>query len=313
MSSYIIRRLLLTIPVLFLVVTLIFVVLRIAPGDPALSMLGEYASQEVLEAFRVKMGLDHPLYLQYLYYLQSVIRGDLGHSLISGTPVNATLAYVLPYSISLMIGGLFIGVLLGIPMGILSAIYRNHFIDYFTRLFSLAGLSVPTFYLAILLLILFCVQLNLFPSIGGGDFQNPMEILYYLFLPALTLGLILMAYVCRITRSSLLEILNEDYILVAKAKGVQDRVVYFKHALKNCLTTITSVISVYIIIMIGGSVMVEIVFSRPGLGRMLVGAAMQRDYTVIQSLLLIYALIVVVTNLITDISYGFIDPRIRYD
>jgi len=313
MLGYVIRRILLAIPTALGVLTVIFIVMRIAPGDPAEVILGEYASQEAVEALRKELGLDQPLWKQYVDFVGGLFKGDLGKSPINGQSVSLLVARSLPYSLELSLAGIGLGVLFGLPMGILAAVRRNSFFDYASRVFSLLGLSFPTFYLGILLLLLFGIRLNLFPVVGGGDLSNIADNLYHLFLPALTMGLIMMAYVSRMARSSILNVLNEDYVKTARAKGLRERAVLYKHVLKNALIPIVSIVGVYSVVLIGGTIMVELVFSRPGMGKMMIGAMKQRDYITIQSLMVIYAGLVIIVNLLTDLTYGFIDPRIKYD
>jgi len=295
------------------VFTLVFLLVRVAPGDPAVAALGDYASQEAVEALREKMGLNEPIWTQYARSLYGFIRGDLGSSLITDEPVSRQVGTALPYTAELTLVGILFGTLLGIPIGIFTALKRNHTIDYVGRAFSLIGLSIPAFYMGVLLMIAFSLNLKLFPTVGGGDLSNLGSNLRYLFLPAVTLGIIMMAYITRMTRSSFLNVLQEDYVRTARAKGLAERVVIYGHVLKNSIIPIASVIGVYSIVLIGDSVMTEVVFSRPGLGKLMVGAMKQRDYATLQSVMIIYATFVVVINLITDISYVFFDPRIRYN
>jgi ABC-type dipeptide/oligopeptide/nickel transport system permease component len=200
-----------------------------------------------------------------------------------------------------------------VPLGISAAVHRNSFIDYFNRIFSLLGLSVPAFYLGIILILVFSIIFPIFPVVGGGEFWNPKDNLRHLVLPGLSLGLLMMAYVTRMTRSAILDVLREDYVRTAHAKGVIERLVLYKHVLRNALIPIVALGGLYAVVLIGSSVMVEIVFTRPGLGKLMVGAIKQRDYTTLQSVMVIYAVLVVVINLATDLIYGFIDPRIKYD
>ncbi|MGQ9477960.1 MAG: ABC transporter permease [Candidatus Bipolaricaulia bacterium] len=313
MLAYAVRRILLSIPILLTVLTLVFLLVRVAPGDPAQAILGDYASKEAVEALREKMGLNKPLWQQYLDFLAGLLRGDLGTSMINGVPVAAQVGRALPYTLELTLSGIVFGTILGIPLGIYTALRRNRLADYLGRIFSLAGLSFPTFFLGILLMLGFAIKLDLFPVMGGGELHNLSETLYHLFLPGLTLGLIMTAYVTRMSRSAILNVLNEDYVRTARSKGLKERLVIYKHALKNALIPIISVIGVYAIVLIGGSIMVEIVFSRPGLGKMMVGAMKQRDYITLQSVMVIYAGFVVLINLVTDLAYGLVDPRIKYD
>lgn len=313
MFAYIIRRVLVSIPILLAVLTLVFLLVRVAPGDPAVAALGDYASQEAVERLREKMGLDAPLWIQYFRFLGGLVRGDLGRSLITGRPAAAQIASVLPYTLQLSISGILIGSILGVPLGIITALRRNSLADYLGRTFSLAGLSVPAFYLGILLMLLFSIKLDLFPVVGGGELYDLKDNLYHLFLPALSLGLIMTAYVTRMSRSAMLNVLNEDYIQTARSKGIREQAVIYKHALKNAFIPIISVIGVFSIVLIGSSVMTEVVFSRPGLGKMMVGAMKQRDYIMLQSIMVIFASFVIIINLLTDVAYGLIDPRITYD
>ncbi|MCD6321096.1 ABC transporter permease [Candidatus Bipolaricaulota bacterium] len=313
MFGYAVRRILVSFPILLVVLTVVFVLVRVAPGDPARAILGDYASEEAVQALRKRMGLDKPLWEQYVEFLWGLVRGDLGRSLISGVPVAKQVAYALPYTLELTFSGILIGVIFGVPLGIYTALRRNRLPDYLGRTFSLVGLSFPTFYLGILLMLLFAVELRLFPTMGGGRPGDLVDRLRHLFLPALTLGLIMTAYITRMSRSAMLNVLNEDYVRTARAKGLGETKVIFRHALKNALIPIISVIGVYSIVLIGGSIMVEIVFSRPGLGKLMVGAMMQRDYITLQSIMVIYSGFVVVLNLLTDLSYGLVDPRVKYE
>jgi len=313
MISYTIRRILIAISTLLIVLTIVFVLVRIAPGDPAEVRLGDYASKAGVEALREEMGLNDPMWLQYVRFLKGLVHGDFGRSMLNGKPISGDLKRALPYTLQLTFTGIIFGVILGVPLGVYTALRRNALPDYLGRTFSLAGLSFPTFYLGILLMLLFAVKLRLFPVVGGGDIHSLGDNLQHLFLPALTLGLIMTAYITRVARSSVLNVLSEDYVQTARSKGLKEPVVIYKHVLKNALLPIIALIGVYSIVLIGGSVMVEIVFSRPGLGKMMIGAMKQRDYTTLQSVMVVYASFVVILNLLTDLTYGLVDPRIKYD
>lgn len=312
MFNYAMRRILQSIPILLIVLTLVFFVVRVLPGDPATAALGDYASKDAINALRAKMGLDVPLWLQYLRFLGDLGRGNLGTSIITGYSVSAQMVKVLPYTLTLTFCAISLGYLFGLPLGLSAAIRRNSFIDYFNRIFSLLGLSIPAFYLGILLILLFSIKIPIFPVVGGGDFYNLKDNLSHLVLPALTLGLLMTAYITRMSRSSILNILGEDYVRTAHAKGVAENRVLYKHVLRNALIPIVALGGLYAVVLIGSSVMVEIVFSRPGLGTLMVGAIKQRDYTTLQSVMVIYTVIVVLINLLTDLIYGLIDPRIKY-
>jgi ABC-type dipeptide/oligopeptide/nickel transport system permease component len=311
MLRYIIRRLLLAIPILLAVFTLVFLVVRVIPGDPAVSALGDYASEEAVEAMRERMGLNQPLYAQYFEFLGNLLRGDFGVSLINGQPINEQVAYALPYTLQLTLASVLLGILMGVPLGVLTALNRNNVIDYLGRIISLVGLSVPAFYFGILLILLFAVKIDLLPAVGGGELrEDPLGSLKYLVLPALTLGLIMTTSVTRLARSAMLNVLSEDYVRTARAKGLGERAVVVRHALRSALLPIVSITGFWAASLIGDSVLTEFIFSRPGLGKMLVGAILQRDYTALQSVMVIYAIFVVAINLITDLTYGLLDPRI---
>jgi len=311
MVKFIAKRLLYAIPTLIAVLTVVFIIVRIVPGDPAIVILGDSATTEALEAMRERLGLNDPLSTQYFDFLFAALKGDLGSSLVSGKPVMATVLNVLPYTLELTIAGVVLGIICGIPFGVMAALNRNSYVDYLTRSFSLLGLSFPGFYSAILLILVFSLQFDWFPVISDPQMGDPVQRLYHLVLPAINLGLIMMAYITRATRSSMLEVLGEDYIRTAKAKGVPAMIVLFRHALRNALIPIITVIGLYLGVLIGNSVLTEIVFNRPGLGKLIVGALNDRDYSMLQGLMVVYAFFIVVTNLLTDLTYGFTDPRVK--
>jgi len=309
--KYIAQRLVLSIPVFLGVATIVFLVVRVIPGDPAVASLGDYASKEAVEALRQRMGLNQSLPVQYIQFLGDLVRGDLGKSMITGTSIRADIAHSLPYTLELTVLAIIIGTLLGIPIGVYTAIRRNRLADYIGRVLSLTGLSVPAFYLGILLILLLAIYLNLLPAVGGGGMDDLRENVSHLILPALTLGLVMTASVARLARSAMLNVLRQDYVRTARAKGLKERVVHLRHALRSALIPIVSVTGIWAVSLIGDSVTVEVVFARPGLGKMMVGAILQRDYTALQSVMVIYTGFVVVINLMIDLIYGWVDPRIR--
>lgn len=313
MVQYVIRRILVSVPILLLVVTIIFLLVRAMPGGPAQAVLGDYASKEAVDALEKEMGLKDPLHVQYLRFLGDLVLGNLGKSIINGSPIAPEVARVLPHTLALTASAILFGVIFGIPLGVLTALKRNTLLDYLGRTFSLTGVSIPSFFLGILLMLVFSIKLDLFPVLGAREMKSIWDNLYHLILPSVTLGLMMTAYITRTTRSSLLNVLEEDYVRTARAKGMRERIVLYGHALRNALIPVISFIGVYAIVLIGSSVLVEIVFSRPGLGKMMVGAIKQRDYMTLQSVMVIYASLVVVINLLTDLSYGFVDPRIRHE
>jgi ABC-type dipeptide/oligopeptide/nickel transport system permease component len=312
MLKYTIRRMFYVLPTLWAVVTFVFFLIRIVPGGPAVAALGSYATAESIQQLEKQMGLDKPILVQYGKFLKDLCQGDLGKSLITNKPVSQEIARALPYTLDLAIGGMIIVILFVIPTGIITALKRNRPPDYIGRILSLIGISMPEFYLGILLMYIFAIKLQLFPVLGGGDFSHLGSRLYHLFLPALTLGIIMTAFISRMVRSSMLNVLREDYVRTARAKGLHERKVIYKHALRNALIPTVTVIGIYMSILMGGSVLTEIIFSRPGLGKMMVFAVKDRDYIALQSVIIIFSAFVFLFNLITDLLYSLIDPRIEY-
>jgi ABC-type dipeptide/oligopeptide/nickel transport system permease component len=311
MLAYVARRVTLSVPVLLSVVTLVFLVIRVLPGDPAQSALGENASAAAVEALRVRLGLDAPLPLQYIRFIGDLLHGDLGRSMISSSPVRDQVAYALPFTLELTGLALLIGVAFGMPLGIAAAVTRHRIADVLARTLSLAGLTLPAFFLGILLSFVFGVQLQWLPAIGGGNSNDPADMLAHLALPGFALGLIMTASVTRLTRAALLETLVQEHVRTARAKGLHERLVILVHALRPALLPIVSLTGVWAVALIGDSVTTEIVFSRPGLGKLMVGAMLQRDYTSLESIMVIYALFVVGLNLLADLAYAYVDPRTR--
>ncbi|KAA0972382.1 ABC transporter permease [Aureimonas fodinaquatilis] len=312
MLSFAIRRLALAVPTLLVMLTAIFILVRLVPGDAAVVILGDQATEVSLQALRKELGLDQPMFVQYINFLGDVLTGNLGNSLNTGRSVISEVLLVLPMTIELTIAAVIIGVTFGLPLGTLAAVYRNKWFDYVGRLVSLIGLSFPAFVSGILLLLVFAIQLRWLPVISSGGGGSFTERLYGLILPAMNLGLIMMAYVMRVTRSSVLDVVGEDYIRTAKAKGVRPFPLLMKHTLRNALIPIVTIIGLYFGTLIGNSVLTEIVFNRPGLGRLILGALNTRDYTLLQGLMIVFAACVVVVNIVTDLAYGLIDPRVRY-
>ncbi len=312
MSSFVIKRLGFAVFTLFAVLTIVFFIVRILPGDPALVILGDQATMAAIEALRERLGLDRPLIVQYVDFLGGVLTGDWGVSMVSGRPVIEEILKVLPATIELTVVSLILGAVIGIPLGVWSAVKRNTLPDYVTRLASLLGLSFPAFVSAILLLMVFAIQVRWFPVISSGQGETLFERMRDLALPAINLGIIMAAYITRVARSSMLEVLNQDYVRTAHAKGIAFSAIIWRHCLRNALIPVVTVVGLYLGILIGNSVLTEIVFNRPGLGKLIVGALNQRDYTMLQGMMVIYTLIVVLVNLITDLTYGLIDPRIKY-
>ena len=314
MMAYTIRRLLLAMPTLLVMLTAIFVLVRLVPGDAASVILGDQASTEALAALRTKLGLDQPFYVQYLAFLGDVFTGNLGTSMSTGRSVIHEVLTVLPSTIELTLAAIVIGLIFGLPLGVAAALTRNGWLDYVSRIVSLVGLSFPAFVSGILMLIVFAIQLGWFPVLGGAasgtDFSDRMR---QLALPALNLGIIMMAYVMRVTRAAMLGVLTEDYIRTGRAKGLGPRQLVVTHALRNSLIPIITVVGLYFGTLIGNSVLTEIIFNRPGLGKLIVGALNARDYTLLQGLMIIFAFCVIVVNTLTDLAYGLVDPRVKYE
>ena len=312
MIIFALKRLGFALVTLFLVLTAVFVLVRIIPGDPALAIVGEQASEAAAAAVRSRLGLDQPVYVQYFTFMTQVLRGDFGNSMITDRPVLQEVAAVLPWTLELTFAALALGLMLGVPAGVLAAVKRNEIPDYLMRLVSLLGLSAPAFVSAIVLMMIFSIHLKWFPVISGAGGNSLGEHLRNMVLPTVSLGLFLVAYITRVTRSAMLEVLNQDFVRTARAKGAPTSVVVWRHALGNCLIPITTVVGLYLGILIGNSVLTEIVFSRPGLGKLILMALSQRDYTLLQGLIVVYTLVVLAVNLVTDLTYGFLDPRVRY-
>ena len=311
MAAFLIRRIALAFVTLFAVLTLVFVIVRILPGDPAQLILGDQASREAIEALHVRLGLDQPISTQYLQFIFNALRGDWGTSMVTGRSVFAEILDVLPWTLQLTLVSLAIGVVLGVPLGVWAAMRRNRLADYVIRITSLAGLSFPPFVAAIILLFLFAIELRWFPVISAhkGSLKAWTQ---SITLPAVSLGLNTAAYITRVTRSAMLEVLSEDYVRTARAKGAPQRVVVWRHALGNAAIPIITVAGLYLSTLIGNSVLTEIVFSRPGLGKLIVGALSQRDYTMLEGMMVTYTIAVVVVNLLSDLAYGFADPRVTF-
>jgi peptide/nickel transport system permease protein len=309
MLRYISLRVLDAIPTTILVLTLVFFALRILPGDPARVALGEFATPDQIAALRAKMGLDVPMWQQYLTFLWGVATLNFGSSFVSSAPIGEILGRNLPYTMELTVLATLFGLLMGIPLGVASARQQGKSVDFAARVFALLGYAIPDFYLGALLLIWFALDLGLFPiNGGGGDFLDRLD---HLVLPALTLGVIKAAFMSRLTRGALLETLRRDYVRTARAKGAREPRVVYRHALRNALLPVSNGLALSILSTLSGAVAIELIFNRPGIGSMLVEAVDTRDYPVVQAGLVVFSLFVVGVNLLTDLLNIVIDPRIR--
>ncbi|MCX7226004.1 MAG: ABC transporter permease [Burkholderiales bacterium] len=302
-------RLLDVVPTVLLVLTLVFIALRLLPGDPAAVALGDYATPEQLKLFREQMGLNLPLWQQYVDFLWNMLTLDFGQSLVDRTSVLHVIAVNLPYTIELTLVATAMGLLFGIPLGVLAAVHRGKLPDAGVRGFSLIGYAIPDFYLGALFLIVFALNLGWFPINGGG--VGFLDRMYHVFLPAVTLAMVKTAFLARLTRTSLLEVLGKDYVRTARAKGARESRVIYRHALRNALLPVTSGLGLSLLATLSGSVAIELVFNRPGIGEVLISAIAKRDYPVVQGGVVVFAAFVVLINLLVDLAYVIVDPRIR--
>ncbi|MCY0093754.1 ABC transporter permease [Hoeflea ulvae] len=312
MARLILSRLLLMFMAMFVVMTAMFFGIRLGGTDPAIAIQGSYATAESVALLSESLGLDKPLWQQYVMYMTGLLRGDLGVSLQNGRPVLQQILQVLPNTFDLTFWGMVIGVVVGVPLGFISAIKRNTMWDQIIRVCTLASISMPPFIIAYLLLIVFAITFRMFPVNGGGDLDDLSSRASHLFLPAMALGLAVAAYIARLTRTSVLEIMSRDFIRTARAKGLSEYRVMSRHVLKLAWVGIVTLIGIYSAVSIGGSVAIELVFGRPGVGRLVIGAISQGDFTVIQGAIIFYAAFVSIVNMIVDVTYTFLDPRIRY-
>jgi peptide/nickel transport system permease protein len=332
MGSYILRRVLWAIPVLIGVTFLAYSMLLVT-GDPAAAIAGQHVTPELRVQIREEMGLDDPVLIQYARYLQRIFQGDLGTNILSRSPVSSELKQFFPATIELALAAILLAVLVGIPLGALAGYKHNTWIDLNTTIGALIGVSMPIFWLGLMLLWAFGLKLGWFPTngrLGSGlgletitglfivdsiltsNWDALWSALHHLTLPALALATIPTAFIARITRSAMLEVLSEDYIRTARAKGVRERVVVMRHALKNAMLPVVTVVGLQVGLLLAGAILTETIFAWPGMGRWVVNAIVARNFPVVQAAVLVFAVIFVGVNLLVDISYAWFDPRIRY-
>jgi peptide/nickel transport system permease protein len=312
-TRYILQRLLTTIIVVFGITFVVFMIIQLVPGDPARIVLGVAASEENVQALRERLGLNEPVWQQYLTWLGGLLRGDLGESLITGQPVTEQILQRLPATLTLAGAGLLVGLLIGLPAGILSALKPHSRIDITASLMSQIGVSIPDFWLGILLVLLFSLTLGWLPSQGYTPFsEDPVDWFLHLILPAMTVGIISGSIQTRFNRSAMLEVLHQDYVRTARAKGLAEKIVVVKHALRNALIPIVTILGLQLTALLSAVVVVEVVFSWPGLGRLTLDAVLDRDYPLLQGAVFTIATLLALVNLGTDLLYFFIDPRIEY-
>jgi len=311
--TFFVRKAIGIVPMVLVLVTVVFFLLRLVPGGPAIAVLGDRATPDSIAAFEARWGLDRPLLVQYADYMAGLARLDFGRSFIDGSSVRESLARAVPHSILLMLAATAVSLVLGITVGVLAALRRGTWTDGASRAFALFGFSIPDFYLGVVLILLFSLQLGWLPMRGAGDWDDTADLALRLIMPALALGLPTAAVVMRIARASMLEVLPSDYLRTARAKGLSPRVVSFKHALRNALIPVVSVVGLNMGLILGNTIVLEIVFSRPGIGRLLIGSIFNRDFAVLQSTLVVYAVCIALINLLTDLAYGVVNPAIRYE
>ncbi|MBT9173095.1 MAG: Dipeptide transport system permease protein DppB [Syntrophomonadaceae bacterium] len=304
MRRYVVRRVLLVIPVMLGVSLIVFLLMHFTPGDPALLMLGERATEEQLQLLRQEMGLLEPLPVQYARFLGAALQGDLGRSYRSGRPVMTEVLSRLPATAELAVAAVVIAVLIGVPVGVLSAVKQYSLLDNAGMLLALLGASLPSFWLGLMLMLLFAVNLGWLPPSGRDGLSS-------LVLPALTLGAGAAALITRMTRSSMLEVINQDYVRTARAKGLPEKTVIYSHAFRNALLPVVTVIGLQFGALLGGAVITETVFAWPGAGRLAVEAIRAKDYPVVQGAVLMLAFAFAIVNLLVDLLYAFLNPRIR--
>jgi ABC-type dipeptide/oligopeptide/nickel transport system permease component len=313
--------------------SIVFFAMRVLPGDPCVAMMGDEATREALKDCVRHLGLDRPLVIQYADYLWKSLQLDFGHSFRNQYPVTQYILLMFPHTLLLVLASTFVAVCIGLPTGVISALKRrNPLIDYSSRIVALLGLSMPVFWFGLLLLMVFSLYWDLFPLIGGGNlstvldmissgevFEYPedfldavVDVLHHLVLPSVALGFTLAATVSRLSRSAMLEVISQDYIRTARSKGLHERMVIYKHALRNMMIPLLTIIGLFVAIALTGTVLTETVFTRPGLGKMLVDAIGARDYPLAQGAITVFTMTIIVVNLIVDLLYAVFDPRIAY-
>lgn len=313
MSEYIVRRLIFGIFVLIIMTTFIFVIMRAVPGDVVtLQLANSGATPEQMDALKAEMGLDKSVFGQLIDWGKNALRGDLGSSLWSGKDVSQIILERLPVTIQLAIMAITLAIIIGIPIGVISAVKQNTFIDHFLKVLSIGGLSIPSFWLGLILLTALSLALNWIPPLGYQSFvENPIVNLQQMFLPAICLAITLSASIVRMTRSAVLEVLHSEFIRTVRAKGAKEAVVIFKHALRNSLISVITLIGLQIGYLLGGTVVLESIFALPGLGSLIFESVLVRDYPIVQSTVLVFGVMFLLVNLIVDVMYGWVDPRIR--
>jgi peptide/nickel transport system permease protein len=314
MLNYILRRIGISIILIMIISILIFFIMHIIPGDPVRVMLGMNASPESIQHFTEQWGLDRPIYIQYKMWLEGILTGDMGNSLSNGQPIAKLVKTSLPVTVSLAFFGSLMAFVIGSIVGITSAITKNKFNDLMISLFSYIGISTPAFFLGMILILIFAIKIDFFPSMGYAPFsEGLLEWFKHMFLPIITVGLINGAATGRIVRTSMIDVLSKEYIKTVRSKGLKEIVVILKHAFRNATLPVVTVIGVQFAYCLGGIVILEKVFAIPGLGRLMLSSVSHRDYPVVQVCVLLFATMLIITNLFIDIMYSYLDPRVVYD
>ncbi|SEC82725.1 ABC transporter permease [Paenibacillus sp. GP183] len=313
MASYIGRRLLSFIPVALILIVFTFSLIHLTPGNPAYTILGDQASKENVKLLEAKLGLDQPLTVQFFHYVSNTLRGDFGNSLFGGQPVINLILTRIPITLELAVLAILLSLCISLPLGILSARKPNSWIDHFSRLLALAGAAVPTFWLSLILVFLLSVTVQWLPSLGWVPLSEGIgDNLLHLIIPVFALSLPLSAMESRMLRGEMLEVLSQVYIQVARAKGMRQRAVLMRHALRNAVLPVVTIIGLQMGALLGGAVIVESIFSLPGMGQLVFNSIVQRDYSVLNGCVLFMGGTILLTNLVVDVLYAFLDPRIRY-
>lgn len=312
MQAYLVRRLFLAITTLLGMSILVFLSIRMVPGDPVTILMGEESDPETAARLRRQLGLDRPFYVQYFIWVNGVLHGDLGRSLMTGLPVTAELHRTVPKSLQLALASMAVAVMLGVPSGILAAVRPSSILDFAVRGVLVLGVAMPTFWLALMLVLIFAFHLRLLPAFGYGSPFTASGI-KHMILPVLTLSAWAAAGISRMTRASMLEVLGESYVITARAKGLQERLVVLRHGLRNALIPVVTIIGLQLGAVLGGAVVTENVFAWPGVGRLALDAIRARDYPLVQAIALLVGCFYIFLNLLVDLLYAFLDPRIRYE
>lgn len=310
--AFLTKRLVAALPTLLGALTVVFLLVRLVPGDPAQAILGEYATPENVASLRESLGLNKPLFTQFTDFVKGGFTLDFGRSFQTKQPVTTRILDALPHTLNLAFAALAVALIIGVPAGVIAALKRNSATDYSVTVAALLGISMPNFWFGMLLIMFFSVKLDWFPITGAGTAGDPIQTLYYLALPAIALGAAEAGVIMRMMRSTMLEVLGNDYVRTAKAKGLGTGTVIVKHALRNSLIPVITVVGLNLGRLIGGTVIVESLFVRPGVGKVMVDALNARDYPQIQGTVLFFAMVVIITSLLVDLSYSILDPRIRY-